>query len=198
MPRKAKIKDEASLKWWNDKIQKIIPKKQDPLDYKKMNRRAIRNGSMVTFKYPNPKTDLKILRVFDARPLIFIFGMKGNKIYGINLHFTPKPMREIIISYIIKLNKINIKQDKRLELSWQMIKEFLHRQGLAHVITKTYLTNRIQDLQYIPPVDYKYVINLPSEKFVLDGQFSEDDLYKLIYSHAKKTKSSKNKRYGRK
>ena len=194
--KKLTLKQQESLDWWNEKLKKYQSKKFIPKDYKKMNRRAIRAGSLVTFSYPNPKTPLKILRAFDAQPLAFIFRI-GKNIHAINLHWTPRPMRKIILEYIIKINKHNVKNDKRFELSWEMLKQFLHRNGLADVITKQYIKGRIQKLEYIKPAEYKYIAELPSEKFILDGQFSEEDLQALIYRHIKKTKSVKNKRYGR-
>lgn len=197
MSRKKKIVNQESLDWWNKKIKGYVPKGIDPVEYKKMNRRKIGVGSMVTFKYPNPKTDISILKWFDAHPIIFIFNKRGQYLHGINLHWAPKKFREVIVSFVIKINKMNVKKDRRFDLSWEMIHEFLRRNGLAHIITKQYIIPRIQDMTYIPPQEYKYAINLPSEQFVLDGKYTQDELMKLIYSHTKKTRKSKNKRYGR-
>ena len=184
--------EQESYEWYKNVLAKIAGKKYST-EYTKMNRRAIKPGSMVAFKYPNPKTPLKILRWFDANPLVFIFNIRGNYIHGINLHWAPRKFREIIVKYIIKINKMNIKKNRRLELSWEMIKDFLRKNGLAHIITKTYITPRIAGLEYIKPKDWYKAIHVPSEKFVLRGDLSEDDLYRFIYSHTKKTKSGKNK-----
>ena len=195
MPRKKPLnpQQKASEEWFRDLLKKSGNKKISG-DYNKGERRKIAAGSMIFFSYPNPKTDLKVLKFFDAQPLAIIFNIRANYIHAINLHWTPRPMREIIIKMVVKINQRNIKQDRRMELDWASIAEFLRKNGLAHVITKTYITKRMANVTYIPYSQWKYAASLPTEKFVMDGSMSEDDLNRMIYSHAKATRSGKNQR----
>ena len=189
--RKLNPKQQASKEWWEDLLKKMSSKKAAS-EYTKGSRRAIKPGSMVAFKYKNPKTPLKILGAFDASPLVLIFNIRASYIFGVNLHWTPKPMRQTIIKHVVKMNKSAIKNNRRLELDWSMLKEFLYRTGLAHVVTKQYIGPRMSGVQYIPYDHWKYASELPSEQFVRDKDMSEEELAALIYSHAKKTRQSKN------
>jgi hypothetical protein len=103
----------------------------------------------------------------------------------------------VVLKFIIKQNKSKIKQNKRFELDFLPLREFLKRNGLYNVCIKKYLTNRIAGLQYIKYSDWKHIVNLPLEKFVTDSQYSRADIDKIIMGHALKTKTSKNTRYGR-
>lgn len=198
MPRKKPLSQDQqrSVVWFKDVLKKIA--KADSVDsYTKGERKIIKPGSMISFKYPNPKTPLSSLKFFDASPLVVIFNIRGKYIHGINLHWVPRPMREIILKMIVKLNKSNVDNNRSFDLSWQMIKEFLVRNGIESIVTKTYITSRIRGLQYIPYSQWKYAASLPSEDFVFDGQYSEDDIQKMIRGATLQTKKSKNVRTGR-
>ena len=180
---------------WYKKQMKEYRRKNDP-EYVKMQRRAIRAGSFISFDYNNPKTALSRLRFFDSHPVDVILDIRGNDMLCLNFHYAPKVFRKSIIAFIFKLNKLRIKNDKRFELEYKQMKEYITRNGLEMMI-KRYKINRITNLKYIPTKDIKYIAELPSEKFVLDGRMSEQELYAMIRSHGKKTKGAKNTRFGR-
>ena len=184
-----------SEKWFKKQIAPYR-KKDDP-EYLKMQRRAIKPGSFITFSYNNPSTDLKILKFFDANPCDVILDIRGRHMLCLNFHYCPRVFRKSVIAYIFKINKLKIKNDKRFELEYAEMKEYIKRNGLELMIRK-YLTNRITNLKYVKITDIKYIAELPSEKFVFDANMSEEQLYAMIRSHGSKTKSAKNVRYGRK
>lgn len=188
--------EEESEKWWKERIKQHRKKAQQGEDYTKMKRRKIGPGSMISFSYINPKTPLKILRFFDQFPVVIIFSDRGNLIYGINLHYAPRPFRKTILSYVIKLNKANIRADRRFTLSWESIKEFVIRNGLNLLVHK-YIKSRMTSVDYVKGSEWKYVSELPSHKFITSKDMTEEELYRMIYSHSKKTKKSKNVRTGR-
>jgi len=198
MPRKAQLTPEQqqSVLWFKDLLRKTA-KADSAESYTKGERKVIKPGSMITFGYPNPKTPLKQLKFFDANPLVIIFNIKGRHIFGLNLHWTARPMREIIMKMVIKINKSNIDNNKNFELSWAEIKEFLVRNGLESIIVKQYISARIKGLQYIPYSQWKYASVLPTEQFVFDGEYSMEDIQRMIRGASKKTQSSKNVRVGR-
>lgn len=188
--------EEESVKWWNKRIKEQIKKNESPEDYVRMSRRKIGPGSMITFSYKNPKTPLKYLKFFDVFPCVVLFSDSGRHFTGLNLHYAPRPFRKTILAMVIKLNKMNIKNDRRFQLSWEKIKEFVVRNGLKLLIRK-YIKARMTNVDYVKGVEWKYAAELPSHKFVLDGNMTEDQLWRLIYSQGKATKSAKNTRFGR-
>ena len=169
-------------------------------EYTKQERRSIQPGSFITFNYRNPvgKDQPKKLRFYDENPCDVILDLRGNDMLCINFHFIERVFRKSVIAFILKINAQRIKQDKRLELTYQEMKEYLHRNGLTHCI-KRYKVNRITNLKYVKGTEIKHIVELPSEKFIVqDPDMTEEDLYKLIRSHAAQTKKAKNTRFGNK
>lgn len=196
MPRKKSLtpKQIASLEWFKEVVKKVTNKTVAE-NYDK-SRKRISESEILTFAYPNPKTELKQLKWFDAHPLVLLFNVKGKNMYGLNLHYLPTPAREILLKKVIGINKLKLKANLRFDLSWELINEFIKRNGWEFII-KQYIPARMQNVQYIPYNQWKYAINVPSEKFVFDGQYSMDDIQALVRRSIKKTKQAKNVRYGR-
>lgn len=191
--------EEESFIWFNNAVNKLRTKKEiESGDFTAQDRRAIKPGSMIMFQYKNPVgLGKKSLKFFDQNPVDFILDIRGNGMLALNLHYVPPPMRLIFIKYVLQLNKARIKQNKRFELDYPMVKEFIIRNGLQMMI-KRYRVNRITKLEYVKPADYKYIVSLPSEKFIIqDSNISKADLYAMIRSQSTKTKTAKNVRYGR-
>jgi hypothetical protein len=189
------IKEKESERWFKELLKKVVNKNASE-NYNKI-RRRINSGEMIFFKYPSPKTPLPQLRWYDAQPLDIILRIDGRHMTCLNLHYLPRPMRLILLKKIVILNKLRIKSDMRFKLQWEDIKDFLHRQGIANLITKKYIIGRMQNIQHIKYKDWKYAAELNTAKFVFDGNYSEDDILKMVRRSQKKTKQSKNKRYGR-
>ena len=187
-------REKESIEWYRNVLKKTVGKKYSESYNKK--RRRIQPGEIIHFEYKNPKTRDK-LKWWDAHPLSIIFRMNDRKIWGINLHYVPIPMRKLLIQKVIKLNKLRIKSNMRFTLQWNDIKEFLYRNGLAELMTKSYITNRITDLDYVKYEDWYYVIHLRSEQFIFNGDYSIEDILAMVRRSQKKTKKSKNKRFGR-
>lgn len=192
--------EEESYIWFNNAVNKLRTKKEiENGDFTAQDRRAIKPGSMIMFQYRNPvlKNQPKKLKFYDENPVDFILDIRGNGMLALNLHYVPPPMRLIFIKFVLQLNKARIKQNKRFELDYTMVKEFIVRNGLQMMI-KRYRVNRITKLEYVKPKDYKYIVSLPSEKFIIqDSNISKSDLYSMIRSQSTKTKSAKNVRFGR-
>ena len=191
--------EEESYIWFNNAINKLRTKKEiENGDFTAQDRRAIKPGSMIMFQYRNPVgKGKKSLQWYDENPVDFILDIRGNGMLALNLHYVSPPMRLIFIKFVLQLNKARIKQNKRFELDYPMVKEFIVRNGLQMMI-KRYRVNRITKLEYVKPKDYKYIVSLPSEKFIIqDPNISKSDLYSMIRSQSTKTKSAKNVRFGR-
>lgn len=182
---------------WFKKLLKTTVGKEAGEDYSKGDRRNINSGSMLFFKYPNPKTPLNKLKMFDKYPLIILLRKSGRHFLGINSHWIPKPLKEPLLKMIIKLNSQRIKNDKTIQITYQEIKEFLVRNGLDKIAVKKYLINRIVGLQYIPYKEWKYQLMLPTEKIITDSSVTAKDVEDLIRSALSQARQSKNVRYGR-
>ena len=191
---------EISYKWYKERINKYRTAKQkrDSEEYRKMERRAIKEGSFIMFNYKNPVgKDKKTLRWFDENPVNVILRLSGNDMLCLNFHFSPRVFRKSILEFIFKLNKFAISKDKRFELTYQEMKEYLKRNGLELMIHR-YKVNRITNLQYIKLSEVKYIAEIPSEKFIIqDKSITEEDLYNMIRSHSRQSKKAKNTRFGR-
>lgn len=187
------LEKESEL-WFKNLVKQIAGKKAGE-DYSKGQRRQIFPGNMLFFSYPNPKTSLKKLKVFDKFPLIILFGKSGRDFWGVNTHFIPKPLKEPFLKMVVSFNKQNIKNDKRLTITYKQMKLFLIRTGLSRIAVKRYKINRIVGLKYIPYNEWKYQLNLPTFKFVRDENFTTQDLEKMLRSALSKSKASKNVRF---
>ncbi len=193
--KRNKIQQESEA-WFRNLLKKNSGIKAGE-DYTKGNNKSLGTSNMFQFSYKNPVTPLKQLKIFDENPLIVLFNKRGNDMYGINLHFIPKPLKETFLKLVIQMNKQNIKKDKRLTIEYKQMKQFLKRNGLDIISVKRYKINRITNFKYIPYRDWRYALNLPTEKFVRHKDFSKDDLEKMLRGAISRARQSKNKRFGR-
>jgi hypothetical protein len=184
----------TSLAWWNSKIAKHLKKGVMPEDYIKMERRSIQTGSMIIFKYDAKFKDQ--LAFWDKQPVIIIFNDLPGYFLGLNLHYIAPLFRQTLLAKIIEINKLKIRNDRRFDLEYEQLKEFIRRNGLEISIRK-YIKGRMKSVDYVKGTEWKYVSTLPSERFVFNGEFTADQLYQMIRSHTAKTKAAKNRRYGR-
>ncbi len=191
---------QQSEEWFRNLLKQNVNKKAAE-EYSKGNRKSVSPGAMYQMNYTNPKTKLTSdggsLKVYDAFPLIIMFAKRGNDMWGVNLHFLPKIYKETFLKLVIQMNKANIRADKRFKLEYKQVRMFLKRNGLESFVVKRYKVNRITNFKYIPYRDWRYALNLPTEKFVRAEGFSKDDFEKLLRSGIAKSKASKNKRFGR-
>lgn len=191
--------EKESYDWYKKIVDSYRLKKDVSTgDFKAQERRAIKEGSFISFAYKNPVgKDKKSLRFYDEFPVDVILSIRGNSLLALNFHYIPPPMRFIVIKFILQLNKQRIKAGKRLLLEYQMIKEFIKRNGLELMIHR-YRVNRITSLKYIKGSELKYIVSLPSERFIIqDKSITKSDLYSMIRNNKNKTKTAKNVRFGR-
>ena len=189
---------EIAYEWYKKQTSQYRLKADKDIEYKKMERRAITEGSFITFNYKFPKgKGKKSLRFYDEYPMDVILRIQGNDMWCINFHYIERVFRKSVIAYILKINKMRIQNDKRLSLTYQEMKEYIIRNSLQLCI-KRYKVNRITNLKYVKLSEVKYIAEVPSERFIVqDSSMTEADLYAMIRSHALTTKSSKNVRFGR-
>jgi hypothetical protein len=137
-------------------------------------------GNMVAYSY-NAKNQEAI---FDKSPLIFVLRSSKSYVLGLNFHWCPPPSRKILINYVLKLNKENIKKNKPLVISYKMLMPAIIRLRLKYVI-RLYIKNRISKRCLIIPHEYFLkAVHLPAENF--NNGMSSTQLYQWAKGKAKK------------
>lgn len=146
--------------------------------------KGLHAGNVVMFQY-NPKDKSQ---PFDRTPLCLVLRKSASYTIGINFHWCPIPMRKILLGFIFKLNKKNVKENKPLEISWAHIKPFLFKTGYAPII-RIYINKRISHkLIKIPNYHLKQVIETKSADFI---GADENKLYVKALRQSRASKKTK-------
>lgn len=141
--------------------------------------KILKPGNVVIFKY-SPKNKNEI---YDRTPLCLVLRKSRSYTLGINFHWCPIPLRKILMSFIFKLNKKNIKENKPLDINWVQIKPFLKKMGYFPII-RLYINNRIyRKAVQIPNQHLKQIVETKSETFI---GVSENKLYQKALKQFKK------------
>lgn len=134
-------------------------------------------------------------KVYDKTPLILVLRTSRSYVLGLNLHWTPVPLRIALIKVLFKINKAVIKKNKQLKITYEMVKPLLTSLHLGPVI-RLYIKKRIARRGLIIPQDLWLVAaRLRAETF--SGGYSANKLYANAIAEYKKSKTKnirKNKR----
>jgi hypothetical protein len=130
-------------------------------------------GSMISYTYiAKDKT-----KVWDKTPLTMILRRSKGYTLGLNFHWVPKKARAILLSYILKKNKKNIKAGLPLEISYPEIKAIVIRLKLKAVV-RLYINKRMSKRGIVIPNEFmRKAIDLPAENFI---GMSAENAYKLM------------------
>jgi hypothetical protein len=119
-------------------------------------------GKMYSFYY-DPKTKEK-LPYYDTFPLVFPFDFKGDRFYGLNLHYLPPTYRAVLMNKLYE----NISDDKYtnktkiLKLNFETIKQMSY----AVPCVKSYLFSHVRsDFLNINPKEWDMALMLPTQRF---------------------------------
>jgi hypothetical protein len=160
-----------SLKIFKDLLKKGV---------KKRTKDTFVTGNMVAFSYNAKDTE----SIYDKSPLIITLRQSNGYVLGLNFHWSPKPARKILISYILKLNKLNISKGKPLEITYKMMMPMIIKLRLKYVI-RLYIKSRISARAMVIPHEFfMKAVYLPAENF--SGGVSTDQLYKRAVLKSKK------------
>lgn len=135
----------------------------------------LRPGKMLTYFY-NAKDKSN---TYDKTPLVFVLRRNKTHTLGLNIHWLPFPLRQVLIKKILgtNSNKKNIKAKKPLEFSYKNLKPFLKRLGYAPVI-RLYINKRISKKGVIVPDDMLLqAARIKSETFT-QGKVSAETMYR--------------------
>jgi len=137
------------------------------------------SGNMVSFSYIAKDKS----QVWDKTPLIISLWRTKGYTLGMNFHWVPKKVRYIILDFILKKNKNNIKKGKPLEISYRELKPIISKLRLRSVI-RLYINSRISKKGIVIPQEHmRKAIDLPAENFI---GMSAEKAYALVTRQARK------------
>lgn len=82
-------------------------------------------------------------RVYDKTPMMMILGVSPGHTLGLNFHWLPYTMRIALVKEILKVNKSNIRNNRKLEFNYAQLKPFLKKHGYSPCI-RCYINSRIR------------------------------------------------------
>ena len=172
-----------SEKWFIDTVNRLTRKgkRATSVWVETKKRRTLTSGQLVIFRYPNPKTPMKQLKWFDMHPMVLILEKKNShgNLFGVNLHYMPRPMREKFLIWVLKKNRNAIKGDKRITMDYETVLGFLKPFGMHKIALHQYIPARVASAEVISYSNWKKVVELRSEKFVFDGKYSMTDVLRI-------------------
>ena len=151
---------------------------------KKLSKKDFKFGNMIFIRY-----DAKFKENnYDKTPLIFALSVSKSYTLGLNLHWTPIPLRVTLLKVILRLNKNNIKNNKPITINYKMVKPLILNLGLGPVI-RLYINSRISSRGIIIPPDlWLSAARLDIAKFS-QGKSSAEKFYKQAVKSYKVAKS---------
>jgi hypothetical protein len=136
-------------------------------------------GNLVSFSYIAKDKQ----KVWDKTPLIFVLWRTKGYTLGLNFHWFPKKVRYIILDFILKKNKKNIKDGKPIKITYKEIKPILVKLKLKAIV-RLYINKRISKKGILIPQEYmRKAIDLPAENFI---GMSADKAYSLMVRKSKR------------
>lgn len=141
-------------------------------------------GQMVFFRYNAKNKKVP----FDKNPMIIVLRQGSKYTLGLNFHWTPIKYRKILIDYIFRINKHNIKNGKPIKVTYSDIKKII--KGFGPVI-RLYINSRMSKSgAIIEPYLFKKAIELKTEYFI---GISSDEAWEFAKKQYKKAKAKKSK-----
>lgn len=145
-------------------------------------------GHMLFYRYDAKDKD----KVYDKTPLVLVLRRSKGYVLGLNLHWTPVPLRITLLKVILKMNKSNIVNGLPLQFSYDTVKPFINKLNLGPVI-RLYIFNRISRRGLVVPTTmWLQAAKLRAESFT--GGFSADQLYSQAIKDYRRTKITRGRR----
>lgn len=150
--------------WFRNQAKKAVYVNVDKLLKDPKTVSNMEPGKLYMFAY-DPKHKAK-LPYYDAYPLIFPFAVKGNQIWGINLHYLPPKARALLMDELIGLVDNRFKNDnKKLRISYEILNGVSKFDAFRPCI-KSYLTGHFRSKFLLIPYDeWDIALTLPTARF---------------------------------
>jgi hypothetical protein len=161
-------KENLSKKWLNQRKMNLHKRNKARTDIKnrasmdvdqKPKHNTFPIGNMFFFSY-DAKTK-KQLPYWDAFPLVLPFAIEKHRIYGMNLHYMPKSIREMIFTLLEK------SRDGAIKISSKVLVQQLAKEKIFAPSIHCYLPSNITSkMDLVEPEEWENVMFLPVQKFV--------------------------------
>ena len=123
--------------------------------------KVLKQGELYFFRY-DPKLKDK-LDVYDEYPLIFVIELYNNGFLGLNLHYLPPKLRQVVL--IRFAGTLDFSEHKARPINYAISKAILSDKYLKQMI-KRYLNKQLlSPLVVIPEEDWDKVVFLPLARF---------------------------------
>lgn len=125
----------------------------------------IKPGSMYMYFYDAKHKDT--LPFWDRFPLIFPFRVESDRLWGINMHYLPLPLRAKLMDSLYDLTNNNrYDESTKLKLSYQILNASSELRFFKPCV-KQYLKSHMRSkFMYIRPEEWDVALFLPCESFV--------------------------------
>lgn len=123
--------------------------------------KEIKQGEMYCFMYDPKHKDT--LPVYDRFPLIFAIERYKDGLLGLNIHFLPPKLRQMVLLQFAGTTAFSEHQAKKL--NWKISKAILNDKHLKRMV-KRYLWTHLQSpMAIVPPEDWPIMVFLPTASF---------------------------------
>jgi hypothetical protein len=116
---------------------------------------------LYSFKY-RPITPKQILKVWDAKPLMFALDISPTKILGINLHWIKVQHQQEFLDEIQKILLKSKGNKDKIRLTYLLLKKPKFRYAIEGI--RLYYASRITNLQAIPESKWSLVLKYKKYK----------------------------------
>lgn len=121
-------------------------------------------GSMYFFMYDPKHKD--ILPFYDRFPLVFPFRVASDRMWGINLHYLPLPLRAKLMDGLYStVNNSRYDESTKLKISYKIL-ESTSKFRMFKPCIKEYLFSHMKSkYMYVYPSEWDMALFLPVERF---------------------------------
>jgi hypothetical protein len=164
----------------------------DSSNFKPLTADLLQPGRMIFFKYDAKNKDVP----YDRTPLVIILRkISSSHILGVNLAWSPIPLRIIFLQAIMKMsnNRENIKNSRPLDISYQMIKPILYKMGITPIVRLYIISRMSSKVLPIEPSDFISVAKLRTNN--ISGGYSPEEIYAKAISDYNKRRHYRKKKW---
>ena len=154
-----------SLKWFREYVTKNLARSNHRLAMATGTQTLQpKPGFLYAYMYDPKYKDT--LPYYDTCPLILCLDVYKDGWLGINMHYMPPKIRQIMFEQLLDtLNKPSFDEKTKFKINWAKLKHFAKHKFIAHGC-KRYLTSHlVTPLSKIDPKYWEIVIYLPTARF---------------------------------
>lgn len=178
---KKQLTSAKSKKWFRDNIRTLsnINIKKDLLSDRSIIVSKLQIGSMFMYLY-DAKTKDK-LPYYDMFPLTIVLDYDEVGFIGLNLHYLPIKLRELLLRNLLDLvNNNKYDRTTRIMATYKLLKSSSKFRHMKPCVKRYYFANIKSRILKVPPEDWTYSIYLPVERFNIINEHVWSDSKKRI------------------